>query len=692
MTPGGDNSRETLGIIPKVRERGMQLGFIEPHLRRYGGIRRMLEFANRLVARGHDVSFFLPVDGASGASGANLRCDWMECGARIRPLHEGFDEALDIVVFNHEPQWHLLERFERADRRIFYALHYGRLYGKEGSWESLRVPVDLILANSRWTAEQIHGEIGTMPVVQLGGVNRTVFRPHTGRAKYDILCSGETQRAWKGTDTILEAGRILGTRVERYARKNLEQSALGREYAAARVFAVGSWFEGFCQPGLEALACGTPLVTTDNGGCREYAIEGETALVVEPRDARAMAGALRRVLTDRGLASRLAQNGLDLVARDFDWERRTDEFEAVLDGVIASPSACGPQISIEAGRSASDDVLGPCAGASSVRAAVSPGVDRGTGTPLVSVVVLAWDNLAYTQQFIESVRRTTTVPYELIVIDNGSAWEAAHYARAAADVAILNSTNLGFAKGMNQGLAAARGEFVLFCNNDTVLPEGWDERLLETASRSCRAGIVVPAVTEARNDATVRSAPGDDVTVLPTFSAPPPAIVYLMRRELVCQLGGWCEDYEVASGEDVDLCFAVWVNDLDIVFDSRVLVQHVGKGTASRLDDWQGLWARNRRRFLDKWGSDAEVPRLATCDDARFERNRRTAAAVAAWMDRYFRARDREARRDRRLLAKHGPVRSGSVEVARKGWRRIRPHLPPTIDDRFVEFRKRTKR
>lgn len=681
----------------------MRLGFIEPHLRRYGGIRRMLEFANRLVARGHDVSFFLPDESPSGPSGSSLRCEWMECAARIRPLHEGFDEPLDIVLFNHEPQWHLLERFGRADRKVFYALHYGRLYAKEGSWESLRFPVDLILANSHWTAEQIRGEIGTMPTVQLGGVNRTVFRPHRVRAKYDILCSGEKQRAWKGTDTILEAGRILGTRVERYARKNLEQAALGREYASARVFAVGSWFEGFCQPGLEALACGTPLVTTDNGGCREYAFEGETALLVEPRDAAAMAAAIRRVLTEPDLAARLTRNGLDLVARDFDWERRTDEFEAVLDGVIARPSArrhlravseCDANALVGDGggtldaRDAGTSEPATIGASESATRAPQSFVDA----PSVSIVVLAWDNLAYTQQFVDSVRRTTTVPYELIIVDNGSAWEAAHYAQAAADVAILNPTNLGFARGMNQGLAAARGDHVLFCNNDTVLPEGWDVHLLGTVAAFDRAGIVVPAVTAARNDATVRCAPGDEVVVLPSFSAPPPAIVYLMRRDLVGRLGGWCEDYEVASGEDVDLCFAVWVNDLDIVFDSRVLVQHVGKGTASRLDDWQGLWARNRRRFLDKWGSDAEVPRLTSCDDERFERNRRTAAAVAAWMDRYFRARDREEQRDRRLLAKYGPVRSGSVEVARKGWRRIRPHLPPTIDDRFVEFRRRTKR
>src|SRR3954469_23930819 len=307
---------------------GLRIGFVEPHLQRFGGIRRMVEFANRLVARGHQVTFYLPET-------AELRCTWMRCDAAVKPMQSGFSEPLDGVLFTHEPQWHLLDRFERAQRRVFYALHDGALYNKEGSWESLHAAVDLQLANSNWTADQIFAATGHRPTVQLGGVNREVFRPYPGPKRHALLCSGEQQRAWKGTDTILDAGELLGIPVTRYAGKNLDQGALGREYAAARVFAVGSWFEGFCQPGLEALACGTPLVTTDNGGCREYAVDGETALVVPPRDARAMADAVRRLLDDDALAARFVANGLDVVARDFDWDRRTVEFESVLDGLCA---------------------------------------------------------------------------------------------------------------------------------------------------------------------------------------------------------------------------------------------------------------------------------------------------------------------------------------------------------------------
>jgi GT2 family glycosyltransferase len=601
----------------------------------------MVEFANRLVARGHRVTFYLPEE-------QDPRCTWMRCDAAVKSVHAGLDDELDIVLFTHEPQWHLVDRFRHTRRRVFYALHYGAIYGKEGSWESLRAPVDLQLANSNWTADQILAEIGHRPTVQLGGVNRDFFRPHGGPKRHPVLCMGD-RRPWKGSDTILEAGRLVGVPIAGYAGKNLAQEALGREYDAARVFVVGSWFEGFCQPGLEALACGTPLVTTDNGGCREYAIDGETALVVPPRDPAAMADAIRRLLAEPELGWKLARNGLDLVERDFDWERRTEELADVLDGVSAGTALAPP-----------------------------PPRPEPPAQPELSVVVLAWDNLVYTQQFVESARRNTDVPYELIVVDNGSAWEAASYAQAAADQAIANPENRGFARGMNQGLEVARAPNIAFCNNDTILPPGWAGKLLQTARRHDRAAIVVPALTAARNPATVRDAPGHSVEALPPFSAPPAAVVYVLRTDVVRRLGAWGEEYEIASGEDVDLCFKVWVNDLDVIYDQRVLVDHVGKGSASRLDGWEDLWARNRRRFLEKWKGGAEVPRLDSCDPERFARNRATARAVAEWMERYFTTRDGRRRR-RRFLARDSAVRARLTEWARRGWRRARPHLPPSV-------------
>jgi GT2 family glycosyltransferase len=281
------------------------------------------------------------------------------------------------------------------------------------------------------------------------------------------------------------------------------------------------------------------------------------------------------------------------------------------------------------------------------------------------------------------------MPYELVIVDNGSDWEAANYARLAADTSVLNDRNLGFARGMNQGLAAARGEWVAFCNNDTVLPSRWAERLLETAQASERAGIVVPALTAARNPATVRTEPGEAVDVIAPFSAPPAAVVYLMRADVVRALGGWGEEYDVASGEDVDLAFKVWVNDLDIVYDQRVLVEHVGKGSASRLDDWEGLWERNRRMFLAKWQGDAEVPRLDECAPERFARNREIARSVAGWMEQYFAARGTSRSRKAVLAARVRSTRARATASARVRWRKVRGHLPPKIAARVARFGRR---
>ncbi|MFM8972779.1 MAG: hypothetical protein ACKOOG_09115, partial [Actinomycetota bacterium] len=187
-----------MAVAPPPGVRGMRLGFVEPHLRCFGGIRRMIEFANRLVARGHSLTFYLP-------DGERLECDWMRCDAEVRPIGSGIDDELDVVLFNHEPQWLVLDRFRRARRRVFYALHDGHCYGKEGSWESIHAAVDLRLANSGWTADRIEAHTGHRPVVQLGGVNREVFHPAAVRRSRPLRCSGERPRAGKGPDTSAAA-------------------------------------------------------------------------------------------------------------------------------------------------------------------------------------------------------------------------------------------------------------------------------------------------------------------------------------------------------------------------------------------------------------------------------------------------------------------------------------------------------
>jgi alpha-1,3-rhamnosyl/mannosyltransferase len=89
-------------------------------------------------------------------------------------------------------------------------------------------------------------------------------------------------------------------------------------YARAAVVAYPSLYEGFGLPVVEAMACGTPVVTSGSTALRDTA--GDAALLVDPLDTDAIAVALRRALEDDELAVALRARGLAHAAR-FTWDR-----------------------------------------------------------------------------------------------------------------------------------------------------------------------------------------------------------------------------------------------------------------------------------------------------------------------------------------------------------------------------------
>jgi len=88
---------------------------------------------------------------------------------------------------------------------------------------------------------------------------------------------------------------------------------------AADVFVLASLWEGFPRSILEAMRAGLPVVASDVGGVRE-AVTGETGVVVPPRDAAALTGALRTLLADAALRRRLGSAGRARYEREFTFD------------------------------------------------------------------------------------------------------------------------------------------------------------------------------------------------------------------------------------------------------------------------------------------------------------------------------------------------------------------------------------
>lgn len=98
----------------------------------------------------------------------------------------------------------------------------------------------------------------------------------------------------------------------------IDQSDLPAIYSQATLYLYPSNLEAFPIPVTEAMACGTPIVTSDANGLEEIA--GDAALRVDPSDPEEIADAVVRVARDPELAERLSRRGLERSAR-YDWER-----------------------------------------------------------------------------------------------------------------------------------------------------------------------------------------------------------------------------------------------------------------------------------------------------------------------------------------------------------------------------------
>jgi len=115
----------------------------------------------------------------------------------------------------------------------------------------------------------------------------------------------------------------------------VSHDALGPLYDRAAVVAVPSHREGFGVVCAEAMAHGRPVVAAAVGGLLDLVADEETGLLVPPRDVPALRGALKRLLADDELRSRLGANARRRAEQELSWDRVTDRTLAAYEEALS---------------------------------------------------------------------------------------------------------------------------------------------------------------------------------------------------------------------------------------------------------------------------------------------------------------------------------------------------------------------
>jgi GT2 family glycosyltransferase len=239
--------------------------------------------------------------------------------------------------------------------------------------------------------------------------------------------------------------------------------------------------------------------------------------------------------------------------------------------------------------------------------------------PLVSIITINYNQAQVTCQLLASLRRLTYEQVEVLVVDNASPQEdPGLIARHFPEVTLIRSqVNLGFSGGNNLGIARARGQYLLFLNNDTEVAPGFIEPLVALFENNPGAGIASPKILYYGTDNLIQYAgsrginrwTGRSITIgqlekdlgQHDTSGITPLIdgaAMMIPRQVVDQVG-WMPELYFLYYEELDWCEAIKRAGYSAHYVAEATIYHkesVSVGKASVLKTY--YMNRNRLLFL----------------------------------------------------------------------------------------------
>jgi len=247
-------------------------------------------------------------------------------------------------------------------------------------------------------------------------------------------------------------------------------------------------------------------------------------------------------------------------------------------------------------------------------------------SPEVSLVIPVHAHAELTSACLRSIRdHTARVRYEVILVDDAADAGTKRLLAGLRGARILrNEKNLGYIRSMNLGASSARGEWIVLCNNDTEVTQGWLRAMLDCAKSAADVGVVTPKFIYP--DGRLNEAGGiiwrDGTGVNYGRGDAPSRCQYEYRREtdygsaaalmvsaeLWRETGGFDERYLPMYYEDADLCFEARERGLRVLYEPKAVVVHVEGATAGNdvESGHKRFQERNRPKFVAKWRNRLE--------------------------------------------------------------------------------------
>ena len=334
--------------VHQKRKDKMHIVYIMAWTKTCGGSKIILEYANRLAERGHEITIVT----------YDAKPDWFSLDERVRFNQVAEGELLednipdcDLVIAT---SWKCISIGLKCNKApvIFFEQGGSHIFDVDNLSEEKKQAVacriqvvPFIYTVSKYAQEKIKEIYKRDSEVMYNAIDENIFFVGESQEKekneIDITIIGSEEFKFKNIDAILEAIRILKRKYpihlnwisQTEPKKNKEkaivnppQIEIGNILRKTDIYICNSEYESFGLPTLEAMRCGAAVITSDTGGMRDFVKDKINALVIKKNDINDIVEKVSILIESPNDRRKLVEEGIN-TAKRFSWKNSIDAIE-----------------------------------------------------------------------------------------------------------------------------------------------------------------------------------------------------------------------------------------------------------------------------------------------------------------------------------------------------------------------------